>query len=162
MQNSISSPFGTEKDRYFMNKALGQARKAYALGEVPVGAVVVNSAGKIIARGYNKTESLHSQTGHAEIQALKKASKKIGNWRCQGLWVYVTLEPCPMCMHLLLLSRVSGVVFGAPSPVFGYRLDNATRLAVYQRDAMCIVDHGIEESAILLRSFFKQKRNECE
>lgn len=135
-----------------------QARKASARDEVPVGAVIVDESGAIIARGYNKTEQQCTQAAHAEIEAIRKAGKIRGNWRCHGLWLYVTLEPCCMCMHLIKLSRMAGVVFGAPSPLFGYRLDKGADLAVYKKDALQIVMQSNEESKQLLQYFFQQKR----
>jgi tRNA(adenine34) deaminase len=162
IRTNETSPFGPEKDRYFMAQALAQARKAFACNEVPVGAVIVDAAGQIIARAYNKVEKSHTQTAHAEMHALTRACKKIGNWRGEGLWLYVTLEPCSMCMHLILLSRISGVVFGAASPSFGYHLDKAACLAVYKREALKIVPYCSEESKQLLQCFFQLKRKEGE
>ena len=95
MQSSI---FGADRDTWFMEQALKEADKAYAKNEVPIGAVVVNAKGTIIARGHNCVEKEHTQSAHAEIRAIKKAGKKIGDWRLSNCWLYVTLEPCSMCM----------------------------------------------------------------
>lgn len=156
------SPFGAEKDHYFMAQALVQAQKAFEHNEVPVGAVVVDQTGRIIARGYNKVEKMFTQAAHAEMQVLQRACKKIGNWRGQGFWLYVTLEPCSMCMHFILLSRISGVVFGAPSPLFGYHLDKVTNSAVYKREPLKIVFYSSEESRRLLQYFFQKKRTDSD
>lgn len=127
MQKSTESIFGHEKDLFFMSQALLQAQKALDKDEVPVGAVVVNADGVIIARGMNCTEAHHTQHAHAESLAIAKAGKKMRDWRLEGCWIYVTLEPCAMCMHLILLSRLAGVVFGASSPLFGFHLDNSCK-----------------------------------
>lgn len=142
-----------------MKKALKQAEKAYALEEVPIGAVVVDSDGTIIGRGYNQVEKQHTQAAHAEFIALSRTGKKKGDWRLNGCWLYVTLEPCAMCMNLAILSRLDGIVFGSRSPLFGYQLDNALPFRLYKKSVLSIVG-GIlaEESARLLKDFFQRKR----
>lgn len=159
MQKPTESKFGREKDIFFMSLALQQAQKALLKDEVPVGAVVVNAQGVILARGMNLTETRHTQQAHAESLAITKAGKKLSDWRLEGCWVYVTLEPCAMCMHLILLSRVAGVVFGASSPLFGYHLDNDLAIQLYKKGALTIVE-GVnkEEAVVLLKQFFKAKR----
>jgi len=154
----VNRPFDKE-DCFYMEHALVQAEKALAKQEVPVGAVVVDPQGAIVARGYNQVEKLGCQIAHAEMIAVQKACKKIGDWRLNGYWVYVTLEPCSMCMSFMKLSRVAGLVYGAESPLFGYHLDKDTGLRLYNRDAVEIVG-GIcaEKAASLLKRFFKNKR----
>src|SRR5688572_25609171 len=98
-------------NEFFMDKALLQANVGLKNNEVPVGAVIVNKEGKIIARAYNRIESDQCQLSHAEAQAIKKACKKVGGWRLNGCWIYVTLEPCLMCFGLIKLSRLEGIVF---------------------------------------------------
>ncbi|MBI5048897.1 MAG: tRNA adenosine(34) deaminase TadA [Deltaproteobacteria bacterium] len=98
-------------DTYFMSEALKEAKKAVKKGEVPIGAVIV-SDNNIIARGYNLKESAADPTSHAEIIAIKKASKKLGEWRLLNSTIYVTLEPCLMCMGALIQARISRLVFG--------------------------------------------------
>ncbi|MCX5922653.1 MAG: nucleoside deaminase [Candidatus Dependentiae bacterium] len=151
--------FGHDRDVVFMSQALRQAEKAFAKNEVPVGAVIVNPQGVIIARGMNLVESQHTQRAHAESLAIEKAGKKLHDWRLEGCWLYVTLEPCAMCMNLILLSRLDGVVFGASSPLFGYHLDNNLNVQLYKKSVLSIVE-GIcqEEAGILLKRFFKTKR----
>lgn len=157
--NKNESNFGQKKDTYFMKKALEQAQKARAAEEVPVGAIVVDSQGKIIGRGYNLVEKKDTQAAHAEVIAISKAGKKIGDWRLNGCWMYVTLEPCSMCMSLAVLSRLEGVVYGATSPVFGYQLDKELNFQLYKNGALLVVS-GVcaEESSALLKDFFRHKR----
>ncbi len=95
-----------------MREALRLAKKANACGEVPIGAVVVLD-GKIIGRGYNLRTRLQMATAHAEMRAIDRACKKLGSWRLEGAEIYVTLEPCPMCMGAILNSRIERVYFGA-------------------------------------------------
>jgi len=155
----IESIFGKEKDNFFMKEALKQAQLAYAINEVPIGAIIVNAQGTIIARAHNSVERDHSQRSHAESLAIEQASKTLGDWRLNNHWLYVTLEPCTMCMGLIALSRLGGVVFAAPSPLFGFRLDKQEDLWVYKRDTFPIIE-GVqkEESASLLKKFFQKKR----
>ena len=153
------SPFGREKDIYFMKKALLQAKNAYKIDEVPVGAVVVDADGAIIGRGYNQVEKQHTQAAHAEAIAISAAGRKKGDWRLNGCWLYVTLEPCAMCMNLALLSRLDGIVFGARSPLFGYQLDNDLSFQLYKLGALLVVTRVCaEEAAMLLKDFFRRKR----
>lgn len=95
-----------------MREALRLAKKAASLGEVPIGAVIVSS-GKIIARGYNKRETKQNALLHAEVDAINKACRKIGYWRLCGCEMYVTLEPCPMCMGAIISARIDRLYFGA-------------------------------------------------
>lgn len=151
--------FGDKQDAYFMNVALEQARKAGECGEVPVGAVVIDPYGGILAQAYNQVEQLGTQRAHAEMVVLEHAAQVMGNWRLAGCWLYVTLEPCTMCMGLAQLSRIAGVVYGAASPLFGYRLDNRDNLQVYKRDTLIVIG-GVEKQQAeqLLKDFFHNKR----
>ena len=101
-----------------MREALKEAKKAYLLGEVPVGAVIVYD-NKIIARGHNTREIKQSVLGHAEINAIQKASKKIGSWRLEDCDIYITLEPCPMCSGAIIQSRIKNLYYGATDPKTG-------------------------------------------
>ena len=152
--------FGMKKDLLFMKQALAQAKRAYDHNEVPIGAVIVSKEGEIIARAYNKVEKECSQVAHAELIVLNKAGKKMGDWRLNGCFVYVTLEPCSMCLNALYLSRCAGIVFSASSPKFGYRLDNTQSNQIYKKASMIIVKGIAEaESSSLLRKFFNKKRS---
>ena len=160
MQETI---FGREKDTQLMQCALEQAQCAFDVGEVPIGAVVVDAHGTIIGSGFNQVEQHHTQSAHAEMVAIAQAGQTVGDWRLNGCWIYVTLEPCGMCMALIRLSRLQGMVFGADSPLFAHRLDNADLVSVYNKDPLLTVQ-GIqkEESSTLLKKFFKQKRKKGE
>ena len=142
----------------YMQLALDQAQKAFDIGEVPIGAVVVDGAGTVIGIGHNLVEVNHTQTAHAEMLAMAQATKKIKDWRLQGCTLYVVLEPCAMCMSAILLSRVSKIVFAASSPLFGYRVDKQISFALY--NCPIEIDEGIleEKASALLRSFFENRR----
>lgn len=105
-------------DEQFMQEAIEEAKKARALKEVPIGAVIVYQ-GEIIARGYNVRETTQKTLSHAELIAMKKANEHIGSWRLEDCTLYVTLEPCPMCAGAIVQSRVKRVVFGASDPKAG-------------------------------------------
>lgn len=157
---SMTSRFGAALDKHFMEVALAQARKAFEQGEVPIGAVVVNDQGEIVSRGYNMVEKFHTQLFHAEAMAISKGGAKLGDWRLQGCWLYVTLEPCLMCMGLVRLSRMDGIVFAASSPLFGYRLDKNLTYQVYKDDTIKIIEGVcLEEAVDMLKKFFKKRRN---
>ncbi|RDV84596.1 tRNA adenosine(34) deaminase TadA [Ammonifex thiophilus] len=152
-----------EKDQHerFMREALGEAEKAYALGEVPVGAVAVLN-GEIIGRGHNLRETLKDATAHAEILALREAAKKIGDWRLEEVTLYTTLEPCPMCAGALIQFRVKRVVFGAFDPKAGAAGSVVDLLRDPRFNHQVEVVGGVlaEESGALLRRFFQELRAE--
>jgi tRNA(adenine34) deaminase len=119
-------------DAVMMRRALVLAREAMAIGEIPVGAVVVKG-GQVIAEGYNLREAMHDPTAHAERLALSRAGQSLGSWRLDGCTLYVTLEPCPMCAGAIVQSRLARLVFGARDPKSGaceslYRLVDDPRL----------------------------------
>lgn len=147
-------------DEYYMREAMALARKAFSLGEAPVGAVVVKkSSGEIIGRGYNLRESGKSPLAHAEIMALDEASKTLGGWRVVDSVLYVTLEPCPMCAGAIINSRIDRVVFGASDPKAGCAgsVMNMFELPFNHKPE---VTSGVlrEECAGLLSEFFGQLR----
>ena len=107
----------TEQEKY-MREAIRQAKKAWALDEVPIGCVIVFD-GKIIARGYNRRNTDRNTLSHAELNAIKKASKKLGDWRLEGCTMYVTLEPCQMCAGAIVQARIDEVVIGSMNPKAG-------------------------------------------
>jgi len=146
---------------FYMSQALEQAEKAYNLQEVPIGAVLVDASGNIIATGYNQVEHHHSQTAHAELITLQVASRHINDWRLSGCSLYVTLEPCLMCFGALRLSRIKAVYFGASSPLFGFHLDSNAFLSLYNKDTF-FIRGGIQEQMCknILKKFFDKKRKE--
>lgn len=115
MKEPMKQPKG---DHYWMGLALREARKAEARGEVPIGAIIVRD-GSVLGRGYNLREGSGDPTSHAEMRAIRAAARKAGNWRILGATLYVTLEPCPMCMGAILLARLERVVFGCRDPKAG-------------------------------------------
>jgi tRNA(adenine34) deaminase len=150
------------KKALFMTQALRQATIALRKNEVPVGAVIVDKHEKIIARAHNLVETRHCQTAHAEALAIQKACKKIGDWRLNGCWIYVTLEPCLMCIGLIQLARIEGIVFGAQSRLFGSGLGDGSKLPAYTKG---LTIHGgimTHESISLLQAFFKHVRKKKE
>ena len=157
-KNAIS-PEKLDHEKY-MAQALKQAKKSYEIGEVPIGAIVVDKNGKIIGRGYNKMEHLKCQTGHAEVTAIQKACKKNNDWRLSSCWIYVTLEPCVMCFGLIQLSRIKGIVFGARSPLFGFGFDtiNNKSLPLLKKDLAIFEGIKKYECTAILKKFFQNIR----
>ncbi len=149
-----------QKDSYYIQKALLLAQKAYHLGEVPVGALVVSPENIVLGKGYNQAFKKKSQNMHAEMIALQKATQKMGDWRLEGCTLYVTLEPCLMCLGFALLSRVERIVYSAESPLFGACLDKTILPDVYTKHTKEIIS-GLEaeSSQELLKLFFKNRRN---
>jgi len=144
--------------RKIMQKALLQANRALKNGEVPIGALIIDSDGQILAKGYNKVEKNKCQLAHAEALAIKKACKKIGNWRLDNYWIFVTLEPCLMCFGIIKLSRLKGVVFGAKSNLFGIGLNYNELPNFYKKDLKIIGGVLEKECADVLKKFFKKSR----
>lgn len=149
----------SREDIKFMKAALEQAKKALALGEVPIGAVITMD-GKIIGRGYNRRNTDHTTLAHAEITAIRKANRKVGDWRLEGCTLYVTLEPCQMCAGALVQSRIDRVVIGAQSFKSGC---GGTLLNILQNNEFnhqAAVETGLlqEECAAVLQQFFKELR----
>ncbi len=142
-----------------MKEALKQARKAYALGEVPIGCVIVYE-GKIIARGYNRRNTDKSTLSHAEITAIRRASKKLGDWRLEGCSLYVTLEPCQMCAGAIVQARITEVIMGAANPKAGCGGSILNLLEMPEFNHQVTVRRGVleEESSALLSQFFKELR----
>jgi len=147
-----------KKHTFFMQKALQQAKLALKKGEVPVGAVVIDSDGNILGRGYNKIETTGNQTAHAEMTAIQKACKKKGDWRLDNCWIYVTLEPCLMCFGLIKLCRLKGLVFGSKSDLFGFGFQKVDLPKQYNQTL--VIKSGLKENECtdILREFFKKIR----
>lgn len=148
-----------EQDRQFMQLALKEAEKAGALGEVPIGAIIVYR-GEVIACASNLRETTQNAVTHAELMAIQQACKKIGSWRLEETTLYVTLEPCPMCAGAILQSRIPRVVYGARDVKAGcvdslYRLLNDSRF-----NHECDVTEGVlaEECGQILSDFFRALR----
>ena len=133
----------TEDERY-MKEAIKQAKKAYALDEVPIGCVIVQD-NKIIARGYNRRNTDKNALAHAEISAIKKASKKTGDWRLEDCTMYVTLEPCQMCAGAIVQSRMKKVVIGAMNPKAGCAGSVINILQMKQFNHQAEMENGILE-----------------
>lgn len=153
-------PRGTNVDRAFMEFALAEARSAASAGEVPVGAVVVRG-GEIIARTSNRTVRDQDPTAHAEILALREASRVTGSWRLNDCTLYVTLEPCAMCAGALVLARVDRVVFGAWDAKAGMSGSVEDLLRHPRLNHRAGVTGGVmeENASDLLRQFFAARRN---
>ena len=143
----------------YMLKALEQAKIAYNSDEVPVGCVIVNSYGEIIGTGRNRCRAENDATLHAEIEAIKEASRNFGDWRLEGCTMYVTLEPCPMCAGAILNSRISKLVYGAKEPRFG-SCGSVINLFMENYGFSPEIYGGIleEECAEILNNFFKRVR----
>ena len=148
----------TEDERY-MKEAIKQAKKAYALDEVPIGCVIVQD-NKIIARGYNRRNTDKNALAHAEISAIKKASKKTGDWRLEDCTMYVTLEPCQMCAGAIVQSRMKKVGIGAMNPKAGCAGSIINILQMKQFNHQVEMENGIleKECADMLSTFFKELR----
>ncbi len=152
---------GRVDDEKWMQIAFEEARKAADQGEVPVGCVVV-LGNRVIGRGHNRTEVLCDPTAHAEIIALSAAASTIGNWRLSKATVYVTLEPCMMCTGALILARPDRVVFGAHDEKFGCLGSRYDVAADNRFNHQFEVTAGVcaEECAVLLREFFRARRQD--
>ena len=148
-----------DQDTQYMPEALKQAKLALKKDEVPIGAVIVGPDGVVIARAHNLVETKSSQLAHAEMLAIEKACKKLNNWRLQDCTLYVTLEPCAMCMNFILLSRVGTVIYALESKKFGFSLDKYNSFEIYKFPTTVRSGACEQESLELLQLFFKKKRN---
>ena len=148
----------TEQEKY-MREAIRQAKKAWALDEVPIGCVIVFD-GKIIASGYNRRNTDRNTLSHAELNAIKKASKKLGDWRLEGCTMYVTLEPCQMCAGAIVQARIDEVVIGSMNPKAGCAGSVLNLLDIPQFNHQVKITRGIlqEECSALLSDFFRELR----
>lgn len=143
----------------FMREAIKRAKKAAALGEMPVGAVVVRD-GRIIASGYNRRETKKNAVLHAELIAIDRACKKLGGWRLPGCELYVTLEPCPMCAGAILNSRIEQVYFGAYDEKSGCAGSRLNLLDMNLCNCSAAAEGGIlaDECSALIKDFFRKLR----
>ena len=152
----------TEQERY-MKEAIRQARKAEALMEVPIGCVIVKD-GRIIARGYNRRNTDKNTLSHAELNAIRKASRVTGDWRLEGCTMYVTLEPCQMCAGALVQSRIDEVVIGCMNPKAGCAGSVINLLDMDGFNHRVKITKGIleDECSSMLSSFFRKLRKQKE
>jgi tRNA(adenine34) deaminase len=144
----------------YMKLALKEAQKANNKDEVPIGAIIVKD-GKVISRAHNLREKNQSATAHAEVLAINKACKKLDSWRLEGCVLYVTLEPCTMCIGASILSRVDGIVYGAKDPKGGSlgSLYDISLIKGFNHYPWIISGICEDESSELLKNFFRSKRN---
>ncbi len=152
----------TEADRLAMGEALAEARRAVETGDVPVGAVVTDAAGHVVARGRNRREADADPTAHAELLALRAAAAAAGSWRLEGCTLYVTLEPCAMCAAACVLARLACVVWGAPDPKGGFAgsLGNLLEDPRLNHRVAWRAGLAAAESAALLEAFFAKLREQ--
>jgi len=148
-------------DNYYMGLALDQARKAYEIGEIPIGAVLVMDD-EVVASGHNMREIWHDATAHAEIIIIREACQKLERWRLTGATLYVTIEPCPMCAGALVMSRVDRLVYGsadykagAVESIFNVVQNNALNHSM-------VVVSGVrrDECSAIMSDFFRQRRKQ--
>ncbi len=156
---TIKQKIWTNKDIFFMKQALKCAQKAYDKDEVPIGAVIIKND-KIIAKGYNKNITLTDTTAHAEIIALRRACKKLNNYRLNDCSIYVTIEPCSMCTGALVHARIKNIYFGAKDIKAGacgslFNIANSNKLNHNINVAGGLLE---QDCAKIIRKFFKNKR----
>lgn len=156
MENDMQKMTTDEK---YMKEAVRQAKKAYAIGEVPIGCVIVYE-GKVIGRGYNRRTIDKNTLAHAELIAIRKASKKMGDWRLQGCTMYVTLEPCQMCSGAIVQARIPHVVIGCMNPKAGCAGSILNLLEMPEFNHQVQITRGVleEECSAVLKQFFKDLR----
>ena len=149
-----------QEDAFYMRAALAEATQAYALGEVPIGAVLVDEAGEIVARGHNLRERDHDATAHAEMIAIRAACERLGRWRLSGLTLYVTIEPCPMCAGAIVMSRVDRVVYGGTDYKAGAceSLFNIPGHPALNHHPEVTAGVLAEECADIMKRFFRERR----
>lgn len=150
----------TNNDRKFMLLAIEQARLAGSIGEVPIGAVITDQNNNLISSGHNLRETNQDPTAHAEIIAIRQASEKLQNWRMEGTTLYVTLEPCAMCIGAIVLARIDRLVFGARDPKAGaiYSVFNIGTDEKLNHNVEVIEGVLETECSNLLKEFFKALR----
>lgn len=147
-------------DEKFMKEAIRQAKKAYAINEVPIGCVIVQN-GKIIARGYNRRNADKNALAHAELAAIRKASKKTGDWRLEDCTMYVTLEPCQMCAGAIVQARMQRVVIATMNAKAGCAGSILNLLQMPQFNHQAELTYGVlgEECSTMLSQFFRELRS---
>ena len=158
-KNVKHTPLTPEEDKIYMKKALKQAEHALALGEVPIGCVIVYDK-KIIGRGFNKRNTKKSALAHAEITPIAQAIRKLGDWRLDGCTMYITLEPCQMCSGAIVQSRIDRIVIGAMNPKAGCAgsILNLLNRPEFNHQVEITKDRCAAESTEILQRFFKDLR----
>lgn len=148
-----------EEAKKYMKAAIAQAKRAYRLGEVPIGCVIVYD-GKIIGRGYNRRNTDKNTLCHAEITAIRRASKVMGDWRLEDCTMYVTLEPCQMCAGAIVQSRITRAVIGSMNPKAGCAGSVLNLLEMPEFNHQVIVERGVlgETCSAMLSGFFRELR----
>lgn len=159
MSDEVNEDVYTQDDIKYMKEAIKQAKKAWKLTEVPIGCVIVYND-KIIGRGYNRRNTDKTTLGHAEITAIKRASKIMGDWRLEDCTLYVTLEPCQMCAGAIVQARIPRVVIGSMNPKAGCAGSILNLLDMQQFNHRCEVVRGVmkQECSDMLTTFFKELR----
>ena len=159
MSDEVNEDVYTQDDIKYMKEAIKQAKKAWKLTEVPIGCVIVYND-KIIGRGYNRRKTDKTTLGHAEITAIKRASKIMGDWRLEDCTLYVTLEPCQMCAGAIVQARIPRVVIGSMNPKAGCAGSILNLLDMQQFNHRCEVVRGVmkQECSDMLTTFFKELR----
>lgn len=150
----------TQSHEYWMQHALDLAAQAAAEGEVPVGALVISQDGQLLGSGFNQPVGSHDPTAHAEVMALRSAASALGNYRLPGCTLYVTIEPCTMCIGAMVHARINHLVFGAPEPRFGAVVSSRRLLNEGEFSHRMTFDSGVlaEHCGELMRAFFRSRR----
>ena len=158
-RSTDQAEFQKKIDEKYMRQAIRQAKKAYELDETPIGCVIVRE-GKVIGRGYNRRNTDKNPLAHAEITAIRKASRKLGDWRLEECTLYVTLEPCQMCAGAIVQSRVARVVVGCMNPKAGCAGSILNLLDMKEFNHQVQLETGVmeEECSALMKEFFKELR----
>ncbi len=158
LENEGMAIIMTEEERY-MGQAIAQAKKALCSEDVPIGCVIVYE-GKVIARGYNKRNKKKTTLAHAELDAIAKASKVLGDWRLEGCTMYVTLEPCQMCAGAIVQARISKVVIGCKNPKAGCAgsVLNLLQMQEFNHQVETVCGVRKEECSTMLSAFFQELR----
>lgn len=147
-------------DTHGMQLALAEAERAYVLGEVPIGAVILDDVGAVIASGHNLRETEHDATAHAELIAIRRACHRLGRWRLTGMTLYVTIEPCPMCAGAIVMSRISRVVYGSTDTKAGAceSLFNITGCSALNHQPEIRAGVLTDACSEIIKRFFRERR----
>ena len=147
------------RDEYFMSLAIEEGKKAYALGEIPIGAILVHD-NQVISRHHNRRELDHDATAHAEVLVIREACTTLSRWRLTGCTLYVTIEPCPMCAGAIVQARIPKVVIGAMNPKAGCAgsILNMFQIKEFNHQVDSVDGVLQEECQIMMKNFFKELR----